>query len=134
VRGRRQRGFTLLEVVVAFVVLALVLASVFEVFSTWLARTGELGDHSQALMIAQSHLASVGVEEPVKEGDTGGESDDRRYRWSLRIARHEERNEAGAVAQATYSLYRAEVRVAWQGGDGRDHEIAMANLQMGPRI
>ena len=133
-RARAQAGFTLLEVVVAFVVLSLVLTVVFEVFSTWLARTAALSEQSQALALAQSRLASVGLEETVKEGETVGDSNDRRYRWRLRIDRVAEAADATASPmKSTYSLYRAESRVDWTGADGRDHSLALANLQLGPR-
>lgn len=132
-RARSQSGFTLLEVVVAFVVLSLVLTIVFEIFSTWLSRTAALSEQSQALAIAQSRLAGVGLEDAVKEGESNGESEDRRYRWRLRIERYGERTEPGAPLQSTYSLYRAESSVTWVGADGKDHALAIANLQLGPR-
>lgn len=133
-RARSQSGFTLLEVVVAFVVLSLVLSVVFEVFSTWLSRTASLSEQSQALSLARSRLAAVGLEDAVKEGETSGDSNDRRYRWRLRIERVPESADASATPmKSTYSLYRAESRVEWKGSDGRDHALALANLQLGPR-
>jgi|CXWL01.1.fsa_nt_gi general secretion pathway protein I len=133
-RRRAQSGFTLLEVVVAFVVLSLVLSVVFEVFTTWLARTADLSDYSQGLAIAQSRLAAVGVEEAIKEGETRGESPDRRYQWALRIERYGEPRDPGAPIQSTYSLYRAQVAVKWRGGDNRDRDIVLSGLQLGPRL
>lgn len=132
-RARSQSGFTLLEVVVAFVVLSLVLTVIFEVFSTWLARTATLSEQSQALAIAQSRLAAVGLEEAVKEGESAGESADRRFRWRVRIERYGQREEAGTPLQSTYSLYRAESSVTWVGADGRERVLSLANLQLGPR-
>ena len=134
-RSGSQSGFTLLEVVVAFVVLALITSVVFEVFSTWLARTASLGDQSQALAIAQSKLASVGLglEETGKEGEARGESPDRRYQWTLKIERYGESADANTPLQSTYSLYRAEARVKWRGAEGREHDLALSNLQLGPR-
>ena len=132
-RARSQSGFTLLEVVVAFVVLSLVLSIVFEVFTTWLSRTASLSEQSQALAIAQSRLAAVGLEEAVKQGETGGESEDRRYRWRVRVEPYGDRADASAPVQSTYSLYRAESSVAWVGADGKEHALSIANLQLGPR-
>jgi len=132
-RSRSQSGFTLLEVVVAFVVLALVLTVVFEVFSTWLARTAALSERSQALAIAQSRLAAVGLEEAVKEGESAGQSEDRRFQWRVRIERYGDKPEVGAPLQSTYALYRAESSVNWVGADGRPQALALANLHLGPR-
>jgi general secretion pathway protein I len=83
----RERGFTLIEVVVAFVLLALVLSVSFEIFSTGMARTADLDDRSRALVVAQSRLAITGAEEALKEGVTSGESDDRRFRWTVTVRR-----------------------------------------------
>jgi len=133
-RARSQSGFTLLEVVVAFVVLSLVLTVVFEVFSTWLSRTAALSEQSQALAIAQSRLAAVGLEEAVKEGEASGESGDRRFRWRVRVERYGDKAEAGAPPQSTYTLYRAESVVSWISSDGRERSLALANLHLGPRV
>ena len=51
-------GFTLLEVVVAFVLLALTLVTVFQIFSTGLARPAEHDEHSRSLERAQSRRAA----------------------------------------------------------------------------
>ena len=67
----RQRGFTLIEVVAAFVLLAVVLGMAFEVFSAGLARAGQLEDRSRALAIAQSQLALTGVEQVLKATPAG---------------------------------------------------------------
>jgi len=131
-RGR-QRGFTLLEVVVAFVVLSLILTSVFQVFSAGLGRAGDLDDYSRALVVAQSKLAAAGIEEQVKEGETSGETPDRRYRWGLAVQKAPQAKEDGTATQGAFDLYRVEVRVAWNSADGRERSLAMATLMLGPK-
>jgi prepilin-type N-terminal cleavage/methylation domain-containing protein len=49
---RRARGFTLIEVVVAFVLLSLVLATSYEIFSSGFARVADLEDYSRATVVA----------------------------------------------------------------------------------
>jgi general secretion pathway protein I len=126
--GRRCKGFTLIEVVVAFVLLTLVLATAFEIFSTGLARAGQLEDQSRALVIAQSQLAAAGVEEALKEGETRGESDDRRFHWTVTVTRTDEGAEPGKPVPSVYQLYRIDVRVAWQGADTRERNLALSTL------
>jgi general secretion pathway protein I len=133
-RPRAQSGFTLIEVVVAFVMLALVLSVSFEIFSTGMARASDLEDRSQALVIAQSKLDSAGAEEALAEGDVSGESDDRRFQWTLSVRRYEEAPEPGKTAPAgTYQLFRVDSRVAWHGADTREHSLALATLALGAR-
>src|SRR5260221_4547070 len=78
-----EGGFRLIEVVVAFVMLALILSVSFEIFSRGMARAGDLGDRANALVVAQSRLAATGAEEVLREGVWTGESEDRRFQWQV---------------------------------------------------
>jgi general secretion pathway protein I len=130
---RRAGGFTLIEVIVAFVMLSLVLATAFEVFSRGLARAGELDDYSKALVIAQSKLAAAGIEQTIAEGETRGQSDDGRFEWVVSVVRTEEGVPPGQPPPTIYSLYRIDVRVAWTGGDTRPHAVDLSTLYLWPR-
>jgi general secretion pathway protein I len=123
-------GFTLIEVVVAFVMLCLVLVVGLEIFTTGLKRAGDLDDYSRALVIAQSKLAAAGTEEQFKEGQSQGESEDRRFRWAVAITKTVE-GMADPKAQSVYALFRVDVKVDWQGGDARDHSLALSTLGLG---
>ena len=125
---RAQAGFTLIEVVVAFVLLALVMSTALEIFSAGLARAGQLEERARALVIAQSRMASVGVEETLKEGESAGESEDRKYQWAVSVRRTGEGEESGKPAPSAYALYRIDVRVTWRGADARDHSLALSTL------
>ncbi|HUQ27891.1 MAG TPA: prepilin-type N-terminal cleavage/methylation domain-containing protein [Usitatibacter sp.] len=132
---RSQRGFTLIEVVVAFVLLALVLSVSFEIFSTGMARAGGLQERAQALVVAQSRLAMTGAEEAIKEGVTSGESEDRRFQWTVTVARADAApTRLSAVPPSSaYALYRVDVRVTWRGSDSHDHAMDMATFSVGPK-
>jgi len=129
-RAGREAGFTLIEVVVAFLLLSVVLVSVFEIFSKGLARAGELDDYSQALVIAQGRLASVGVEAPLAEGASAGDSDDGRFHWSVSVARSAEGGDPNRPIQGGYQLYQVESRVNWTSPAGGERNIALATLQL----
>jgi len=130
---RRSRGFTLVEVVVAFVMLSLVLTTAFEIFSRGLARAADLDDYSQGLVIAQSKLAATGVEQTIAEGETQGDSEDRRFHWVVSVKQTSEGVPEGQAAPTIYALYRIDVRVAWNGGDSRPHAIDLSSLYLWPR-
>lgn len=131
--GRRQRGFTLLEVIVAFVMLALVLSTVFQVFSTGLARASDLDEHARALVIAQSRLAAAGVEEPLEPRSTRGESEDHRYQWSVVVSPYEEVAEGAPQPQSSVLMFRVDVAVGWRAANGRDREVRLTTLALGPK-
>jgi general secretion pathway protein I len=129
---RRQRGFTLIEVVVAFLLLSLVLATGFELFTTGMRRAVDLEDRSQALVIAQSRLAMAGTEIPLKEGSTSGQTDDGKYRWTLTIAKSDEgAADANQPIQTAYGLFRVDVVVQWRGSSERDQALSLATLELG---
>jgi general secretion pathway protein I len=133
--ARAQAGFTLIEVVVAFLLLSMVLMTGFEIFTTGLRRAGDLEDQSRALLIAQSRLAAAGTEELFKEGQLQGESDDRRFRWVRIITRSDEgTGEPGKPPTGAFQLFRVEVKVEWRGGDLREHSLMLSTLGLGSRI
>lgn len=127
---RGQRGFTLIEVVVAFVLLALVLSVSLEIFSKGMARAGDLDDRARALVVAQSQLAYAGAEEPLKEGVTSGATEDRRFQWTVSVRRADEiaTGADGVAASSAYALYRVDVHVGWRGADEREHALDLSTL------
>ena len=129
----RSAGFTLIEVVVAFVLLALVLSTGFEIFSQGLSRAGGLDERSRALEVARSALTDAGMEEVLKPGIAQGESQDPRFHWTRTITPYDESPDPNHPIQATYVLYRVDVKVDWRGGDGKDHALALSTLDLGPR-
>ena len=133
-RKARARGFTLIEVVVAFVLLSIVLIVGFEIFSNGLRRAGDLDDYARALVVAQTRLAVAGSEEAFKEGQTQGESEDRRFRWAVSIKNSEfSAAEPGKPAPNAYALYHVDVKVEWRGADAREHSMSLSTLGLGSR-
>lgn len=81
----RQRGFTLIELVAAFVIFAIGFGVLLQILSTCLHTTAQAADYTRAALWAQSLLDVQGVGEPLKEGDFSGSFDDK-YRWRLQVA------------------------------------------------
>ena len=69
---RQAGGFTLLEVIVAVVIAALCLSALAQVFATGVRAAGAASDYTRAVTLAQSLLASAGVEKPLEEGAESG--------------------------------------------------------------
>jgi len=130
---RSARGFTLIEVVIAFVLLGLVLSTAYEIFSDGLTRAGALEERSSALEVARSQLDDAGVEQPLQEGIAQGEARDPRFHWTTTITRYDEGTDPMHPITSAYQLYRIEVKVDWHGGDGKDHSLALATLGLGSR-
>jgi len=82
----RQAGYTLIEVLVAFVVLALALTFLLGTLSGATRQVRWSADAGRAALHAQSLLAEIGVGEALQPGRDEGELEDGRYRWQLEVA------------------------------------------------
>ena len=129
--GKREAGFTLIEVVVAFVMLSLVLATSFQIFSTGLQRAGDLEDYSRALVIAQSQLAESTIGDTFVEGEKSGESEDRRFRWTVATSIYDDGTPEEQRQQASYYSFRVAVRVGWNNAAGKERHLDLATLAVG---
>lgn len=82
--ARACRGFSLLELLVAFTLLATLFGALLQIFSDGLhaARAGERTTH--AVVIAQSRLATLGVEQPLRIGVASGAMGNG-YHWRVTV-------------------------------------------------
>ena len=83
---RRQGGYTLIEVIVAFALLALGLSLLLGTLSGAARQVRWSGDAGRAALYAQSLLDQVGVGEELQPGQSEGDVDGGRYHWSLPIS------------------------------------------------
>ena len=78
-----QGGYTLIEVLVAFSVLALALTFLLGTLSGSTRQVRWSADAGRAALHARSLLSEVGVGEVLQPGREEGEFEDGRYRWQL---------------------------------------------------
>lgn len=82
----RQRGYTLIEVIVAFAVLGLGLMLLLGTLSNGTRQVRWAADSGRAALHARSLLDDVGIAVPITPGQSTGTFEDGRYRWTLEIA------------------------------------------------
>ena len=80
------RGFTLLEVMLAFVLLAASMGLLIAMLSNGLHQVRQAQGETEATLYAQSLLDQVGVLAPLQPGRSQGEFDGGRYRYELDVA------------------------------------------------
>jgi general secretion pathway protein I len=112
----RGRGFTLLELLLAFVVFALSFATVLEILSGSMRNTVRARHYSEAALTAQSVMDQVGVDIPLQAGFSAvGDSGD--YEWRIEISAFtatEELAQSVQLAELTgIILLHVELFVSW---------------------
>lgn len=83
---RAESGFTLLEVLIAFAVLAVMLVPILQVFSGGLGMTQTARGYAEGVLLARSKLAELSVAQDLREGESAGEFDERGYRWRASVS------------------------------------------------
>jgi general secretion pathway protein I len=134
-----QRGYTLIEVVAAFSLLALGLGVLLAILSGGVQQTRWSADTSQGVQHAQSVLDTLGVGVPLELGRTEGESDDGRYRWTLSIDEYVEPEDLSRAEGATEPaptagllvnrLYRIELLMRW-GAESPREQVVFRTLRL----
>jgi len=118
-----SRGFTLLEVMLAFVIFALSFATVLEVMAGSMRSVGRAKDDTEVALLAQSLMDLVGTEIPVGEGEYSGTGMDR-YHWSMGITLYDAGGESDLEGVSTQELaemsgielYRVDLYIDWETG------------------
>jgi general secretion pathway protein I len=135
---RRSAGFTLLEVLLAFVIFALSFATVLEILSGSIRNTIRAREYSEIALIAQSVMDQVGLEIPLEVGTTAaGESGD--YRWEVIIDAFEDTTgEVDSVSLAELTgieLLRVDLVISWgDSSDERFREFSTVKAMLEGRV
>lgn len=123
---RRQRGFSLIEVLVAFSITAVTSGILFQVYAKGARAVSLAGDYAEALAIAESKLAGVSVSDALPDLDVQGRSRDK-YDWEIRIDDYGDDNPA-ADSPSWFSLARVDVNVSWHSR-GKLHRVDLQTLK-----
>ena len=137
--SRRNRGFTLLEVMLAFVLLAMLMGLAISAMSNGLRQVRRSQDQSAASLYAQSMLDGIGVLGPIVPGEKQGtfQSGRFRYRLDIRAVRDPVPVSAAPAAAAPVVpltvLYRIALEVEWgDGGAGQQLMFTVLRARTAP--
>ena len=128
---RRARGYTLIEVLVAFTVLALALTFLLGTLSGGTRQVRWSADAGRAALHARSLLAGVGVGEVLEPGREEGVLDDGRYRWQLEVAPWVDPLLPPDAVEDPFAprLLHLRLEVAW-GDGGAGQRLALESLRL----
>jgi general secretion pathway protein I len=129
-RLRRAEGFTLIEVLVAFTIAALLLVAVLRILTLGLDDGERAEAFTRATIIAESTLDAIGVVTPLKPGEAA-ELRDGPFRILASVERYHE-PDAPSDEQRYLVFYRVSATVSWL--DGRRHRsVELSTLRLGPQ-
>jgi general secretion pathway protein I len=141
----RQAGFSLIEMVAAFLVFAIGIGVLMQVLATSMHSTRTSSDYTMAALWAESKLDIIGVGTQIEPGNTSGRFDDT-YGWQLDVQQIDPQNvepppqvagsmnssqnaglqqrvtsgagNPGALQVAPFDLYQIDLTVFWGGRFG----------------
>lgn len=125
-RRRRQGGFSLLEVLVAFAVLSLTLGVLMQVFSRAVNTTVLSGALSRAAALAEARLNAVGLDIPLVPGSYTGDPEDG-LGWEVFVVPYEPGESAW---ESPFTPYVVTAVARWGEGE-REREVSLTSLRLG---
>jgi general secretion pathway protein I len=154
----RQAGFSLIEMVAAFLVFAIGIGVLMQVLATSMHNTRSSSAYTMAALWAESKLDVVGVGEPIEAGSSSGRFDDD-YSWQLDIQQVDPSSvepppqaamnpgmpnmpngmqppvtagagNAGALQVSPFDIYQIDLTVFWGGRSGSaQHSARFSTLR-----
>jgi len=125
--SRHQRGFSLIEILVAFMILAMSLTVIFRIFSGGLRNIALSDDYARAVLVAESQLSAIGVSEPLERGVTSGEWD-ARFRWQRVVEQYRPWAEEKELSVPLLA-YTVTVKVDWEHA-GRTRQVKLSSVRL----
>jgi general secretion pathway protein I len=126
-----QSGFTLLEVLIAFVIAALAMGALFGGTVAGLDATSVAAKYDEAISLARSHLASIGHGAAIAQQETSG-AEGEGFTWHLRIREAgtrqlalSDQDRANDIKPTKAVLYDIIVTESWKAG-GRERHVSLA--------
>lgn len=127
----RQRGFTLIEVIVAFGVLALGLGILLGTLSGAARQVRQSDDSGRAALYAQSLLSQAGIGEVLQPGRREGQFEQGRYRWTLDVQPWSDPSrpaDPNLTDPSAMRLLQLVLTVQW--GDGARQRLQVRTLRL----
>lgn len=112
----KQRGFTLLEILVAFAMLAVLGGTLIQLFHGGLRNIDSSAHISHAALLAKSRLTELQASSRLTPGEYSGTFDDD-YRWQLRLQPYDNDNGKPLTPSALQAM-QADLDILW-APDGR---------------
>jgi prepilin-type N-terminal cleavage/methylation domain-containing protein len=128
-RGVSEAGFTLIEVLVAFAIAAVLLLPLLQSFSAGIASASRTDAFTAATLVAESAIETVGPDAELVDGG-GFDRQEGRYHVGASVRRYPG-NGISPQSLLIAVPYEIVVTVSWQEA-ARMRSIALRTLRLGP--
>ncbi len=119
---KTQSGFTLLEVLTAFTILALSLGILLEIYGRGARAAASARQYEQALWIAESRLAATVRQANNSPGQSQGQQAE--FAWQVQVRPYE-------LGTEVIALQEVEAQVSWRAGN-KMQQIRLGTLRLAP--
>jgi general secretion pathway protein I len=129
----KQQGFSLLEILIAFSILALSLGILLKIFSGGVNSAMISEEYTSAVQIAESLMAKVGTETPLQLGETSGDEDDR-FHWQVIVNPYPFNPENIDIKKQSAELFKINVIVSWDDGNNHERLLELTTLRIANKL
>ncbi len=130
----KQCGFSLLEILIAFSILAVSLGILLKIFSTGVTTARIADDYTNAAQIATNLMAKTGVETPLKTSEMLG-IENEIYHWKVQVMPKTFASPELDLRELPVELFNVNVQV-WWGDDAKtdDRVLELNTLKLATKI
>lgn len=133
-KTNKQLGFSLLEVLIAFSIMALSLGILLKIFSAGVNNAALAEEYNYAVQIAQSILASSGTETTLQANENTGITDEK-YHWRVTITPFLPRSMNVDTETIPVNLFKIHVMVSWgDDSEENDRSVELTTLKLVSKI
>ena len=128
-RVRVDKGFTLIEVVVALAILGVGLTVVIELFSGGLRLGRASMEYTKAVNYARMKMEETMAKPVVEEGTQEGESDDKIFRWQMGVKKVDLLSIDKSIDyKPPVELFQVKIDVFWKSG-AKEKSMSVESLK-----
>jgi general secretion pathway protein I len=125
----KQKGFSLLEILIAFSILALSLGILLKIFSAGVNTAVVAEDYTAAVQIAESLMAKTGLETPLQAGQDSG-LENEKFHWLVEVSPFVFNPENVDNTAITAVLFKVKVIVSWGDDSANDRQVKLTTLKL----
>ncbi|MFZ1386835.1 MAG: type II secretion system protein [Thiolinea sp.] len=130
-KSSKQQGFTLLEIMVAFVIMGLVVGTLLQLFGSAMRSVALADEYSFAVQVAESRMEAVGSEIKVEKTTVSGQEEGTAYKWAVTM-QPIELNEKQEEFSLSIEPYQVTVIVSWNS-EGKQRQFTLTSLRFGEK-